>query len=119
MEKIQSTILTMKIGYCIINSLFKYHLSCLNDNLNYKPPNHKPIRFIGLLLEQGARPTMILKYPSLSMMVVLEMQGLILPSKLPMFHNIVTNSNQHVLTDNTLIVTYQNHGLNNASHSAY
>ncbi len=35
------------------------------------------------------------------------------------FDNIITNNNQHILTDKTLIVTYQNHVLNNANYSTY
>ncbi len=35
------------------------------------------------------------------------------------FDDIVTYINQHVLTDKTLITTYQNHVLNNANYSTY
>ncbi len=50
MEKIQSTILTMKIGYHLIDSPFKHHLSYLNYNLDYIPPEHKSITLFGTLI---------------------------------------------------------------------
>ncbi len=40
----------MKIGYRLINSPFKYHLSYLNDNLNYNPPSHKSISIYGTVV---------------------------------------------------------------------
>ncbi len=30
----------MKIGYHLIDSPFKYHISYLDNNLDYKPPDH-------------------------------------------------------------------------------
>ncbi len=120
MEKIQSTVLTMKIGYCLIDSPFQYHLSYLNDNLNYKPPNHKPISNYGTgVWAMSKNPCEIkLSIPvndggagdacfDCALKVV------------NVFDNIVTNNKQHVLTDKTLIVTYQNHVLNNANYSTY
>lgn len=40
----------MKIGYHLIDSPFKYYTKCLNDNLDYKPPNHKSIAIFGTLV---------------------------------------------------------------------
>ncbi len=40
----------MKIGYHLINSPFKYHISHLNDNLNYKIPSHKYVSFYGIVV---------------------------------------------------------------------
>ncbi len=36
---------TMKIGYCLIKSPFTYHLSYLNDSLNFKIPDDKSVTF--------------------------------------------------------------------------
>ncbi len=52
MEKIQSTISTMKIGYHLIDCPFKYHLSYLNDNLDYSPPDHISITLFCLSYKQ-------------------------------------------------------------------
>ncbi len=52
MEKIQSTILTIYYlkGYHLINTPFKYHLSYLNHNLEYKAPPYKTIPLFGTLV---------------------------------------------------------------------
>ncbi len=49
MEKVHSIILTMNIGYHLIDSPFKYHVSHLNGNLNYTPSNHKLVNLFGTL----------------------------------------------------------------------
>ncbi len=51
MEKIQSTISTMKTGYY----LFNYHISYLTDNLDYKPPGHKSVTLFGTLVGATSR----------------------------------------------------------------
>ncbi len=97
----------MKIGYCLINSPFKYHLSYLNDNLNYKPPNHKPISIYGTVVRTTSKTPSEIKLSipvddggtgDASFDFALEVANV--------FDNIVTNNNQHVLTNKTLIVTY-------------
>ncbi len=120
MEKIQSIVLTMKIGYRFIDSPFNYHLSYLNDNLNYKPPNHKPIIIYGTLTGAAS------KIPSeINVSIPVDGSGTgdaSFDSSLKVanvFDNKVTNNKQHILTDKTLIVTYQSHVLNNANYSTY
>ncbi len=56
MEKIQSTTLTMKIGYCLIKAPFNNDISYLNGNLDYTPPNHKLVIFLILWPELQAGP---------------------------------------------------------------
>ncbi len=113
MKKIQSTILTIKIGYCLIDSPFKYHLCYLSDNLYYKPPKHKPISIYGTVVGATSKTPCEIKISipindggagDASFDFTLEVANV--------FDNIVTNNKQHVLTDKTLIVTYQNHVLN-------
>ncbi len=47
----------MKIVYCHIDSPFKYHLSCLNDNLDYKPPEYESVKVFGTLLVRATSRT--------------------------------------------------------------
>ncbi len=110
----------MKISYCLIDSPFKYHLSYLNDNLNYKPPNHKPIRIYGTVIETMSKTPREIKISipiddcgtgEASFNFDLKVANV--------FDNIVTNNNQHILTYESLIVTYQNHVLHNANYSTY
>ncbi len=35
-----STMSNLKIGYCLIDSPFKYNLTYLNDSLKYQAPNN-------------------------------------------------------------------------------
>ncbi len=42
-----STMSTLKIGYGLIDSPFKYNLTYLNDSLKYQPPNDKSVSFYG------------------------------------------------------------------------
>ncbi len=53
----------MKIGYCLIDSPFKFHLSYFNDNLNYKPQITNLSVFMGLSSELQARPPVKLRHP--------------------------------------------------------
>ncbi len=77
---------------------------------------------MGMLSEQQAKPPTKLKQQSPSMMVALDTGDTSFNFALEVanvFDNIVINTNQHVLTDKTLIATYQNHVLNNANYSTY
>ncbi len=44
----------MKIGYSLIKSPFQYNVNNLNDNLEYKPPDHKLVNLLVLSLELQA-----------------------------------------------------------------
>ncbi len=110
----------MKIGYHFINSPFKYHLSYLNDNLNYNPPNHNSISIYGTVIGASSKTPCEFKTSihvdsggagEASFDFTLEVANA--------FDNIVTNNNRHVSTDETLISTYQNHILNNTNYSTY
>ncbi len=61
MEKIQSTTVTMKMGYCLIASPFKSNASYLNSNLDYKPPDHKSVTLFGTLAGAARNSTWELK----------------------------------------------------------
>ncbi len=100
----------MKTGYCLIDCPFKYHLSYLTDNLNYKPPNHKPISIYGTVVRATSKTPHEIKISiplndggagDASFDFALEVANV--------FDNIVANSNQHILTEKTSIITYQNH----------
>ena len=56
-KKIQSTTLTMKISYRLIDSPFKYNVSYLNDNLDYTPLSHTAITIYGTLAAAANRTT--------------------------------------------------------------
>ncbi len=43
--------------YSLINSPFKYHVSYLNGNLNYTPPDHKSVNLFGTLVEAASKST--------------------------------------------------------------
>ncbi len=51
MKKIQSTILTMKIGDCHIKHPYNYNANYLNGNIDYIPPDQKLVILFGTLLE--------------------------------------------------------------------
>ncbi len=53
----------MKIGYRLLDSPFKYHLSYLNDNLYYIPPNHATISLFGTLINQTSKTPPDIKLP--------------------------------------------------------
>ncbi len=76
----------MKIGYCPINSPFKYHLSYLNDGIKYKVPDFKQIPLLGTLLVQYTTRTK--RGPcdinSISPLTMVEKAALIIPLKLPL-----------------------------------
>ncbi len=79
-EKFQSTILTMKIGYHLINSPFKYHISYLNDNHDYTPLTTNWSLSLELSLELQAETLEKSNYPYPLMTV--EPEASIIPSKL-------------------------------------
>ncbi len=43
-----STMSTLKIGYYLIESPFKYNLTYLNDSLKYQAPSDKSASFYGV-----------------------------------------------------------------------
>ncbi len=107
-----STMSTLKIGYCLIESPFKYNLTYLNDSLKYQLPTDKSINFYGVV--KGKKGPCEIKLTILiddsgegdaSFDYALKVATA--------FDNIVTNNPQYSLTDDTLITNYQNHVLNN------
>ena len=98
MKKIKSTILTMKIGYHLIESPFKYHVSYLNNNLDYKPPDHKLVTLFGTLAGTTSKTPKKSSYPSPLMTVALEQQALTIPSMLLQYLVILSPTTIHVLS---------------------
>ncbi len=108
----------MKIGYCLINSPFKYPLSYLNDILNYKTPSHKSIIFYGIVVVSTK------KNPSEINITIPVDDGLAGKACFNFalevanaFDNMFTNNPQYIFTDDALITNYQNHNLKNADYS--
>ncbi len=103
----------MKIGYRLIKSPFKYHLSYPNDGLNYKTPSHKPISIYGNVVRAMSKTSCKIKptVPTNDDDFVLKVATV--------FNNTIAKNAQYIFTNKTLIVNYQNHVLNNANYSTY
>ncbi len=113
-----STMSTLKINYRLINSPFKYNLTYLNDSLKYQPPSDKSVSFYGVVNRRKGPSKIKLTIPvndggagDASFDYALEVATA--------FDNIVANNPQYSLTNDTLIINYQNHVLNNVDYKIY
>ncbi len=103
----------MKIGYRLIDSPFKYHFSYLNDDLNYKPPPHISISIYGSVVGATTKtPCEIKTFIPITDGGTGEASFNFAFKAANVFDKIVTNSNQYILSDKTLIATYQTHDSN-------
>ncbi len=94
----------MKIGYRLIDSPFKYHISYLIDSLNYKIPAHKSISFHGIVVGSTKKnPIEIYITIPVNDSGAGEACFNFALKVANSFDNIITNNPQYVFTDDTLI----------------
>ncbi len=98
----------MKIGYYLIKPPFIYHVSYLNGNLDYTPPNHKLVNLFGTFARAASKSTseIILSVPindggAGGFDYTLEVANV--------FDNIIINNNLYNFSVEQLCSTYQNH----------
>ncbi len=106
----------MNISYRLINSPFKYNVSYLNGNLDYKPPNHKSVTLFGTLTGAASKSTWELKC---SVPVNgSRARGFDYTLKVAnIFDNIVINNKLYIISIEPL--TYKNHVLCNTNYRTY
>ncbi len=89
---------TMKIGYCLIESPFTYHLSYLNDSLNFKILDHKSVSFYGIVSGKKGPGEIKITIPVDNGQAGKACFDFALEVATS-FDNIVTNNPQYTLTD--------------------
>ncbi len=108
----------MKIDYCLIEPPFKYHLSYLNGNLDYSPPQNTNWS-TSLELSPELQASLLRKsnFPSPIMLVDLVVS--IIPLKLQTFLTTFIDNELYNFSIEQLCFTYQNHFLCNVDYCTF
>ncbi len=112
----------MKIGYFLIDSPFKYHLSYLNDNLEYKAPSYKSITLFGTLV-RGTIRTPSDNPLDINLSIPIDKSGTggfnYTLKVTTVFDNVVTSNKTSAFSVEQIIHTYQTQVLQNFDFQSY